>query len=115
MKLSEIKGERALEVIADLIDPIKEIMDDDRFKATIDSGSKLDVVKFLLKEHKHQMLVVLALLNNEDPSTYEPSLLSLPMMVMDLISDPDVMSLFGLQDQNTELASTGPVTENIEA
>ena len=115
MKLSEIKGEKALEVVADLIDPVGRLMQDEKFKEYIDSDSKLELIKYLLKNHKKDVLEILALLNGEDPKTYEPTLLSLPKMLMDLLSDPDVMSLFGSQDQNTELASFGPATENIEA
>ena len=40
MKLSDIKGERALDVLADLIDPVAEIMaDKDRGDSAIREGS----------------------------------------------------------------------------
>lgn len=115
MKLSEIKGERALAVIADLIDPVGEMVQDKGFKAVIDSGDKLAVVKYLLKSHSKNVIKVLALINDEDPETYEPTLIQLPMMVMELFEDPDVMRLFGLRSQNTELASSGSATVNTEA
>lgn len=114
-KLSEIKGERALEVIADLIDPISRMLKDEVFKKKIQDGDKLDVVKYLLKSHKKDVLEILALINDEDPKTYAPSLISLPGMLMDLINDPDVMSLFESQSQSEQLASFGSATENIEA
>lgn len=115
MKISEIKGERALEVIADLIDPITEMVKDTGFKDTIDNGDRVAVAKYLLKNHSKNVLTVLALINEEDPDTYKPSLIAIPKMLLDLFNDPDVMSLFGLQDQNTELASSGPAMENTEA
>lgn len=115
MKLSEIKGERALDVIADLIEPVSVMVQDEEFKLIIRSGDKIKVVKYLLKEHKREILQMLALINGEDPETYEPTLIQLPMMVMELFDDPDVMNLFGLQDQSKELASSGPATENTEA
>ena len=117
MKLSEIKGERALDVIADLIDPVGRLLQDDQFKeiAQDKKRPRTDTIKYLLKEHKKTVIEILAVINGEDPKTYEPSLLSLPMMLMDLIDDPDVAILFGLQGQTTELASTGPATESTEA
>lgn len=117
MKLSEIKGERALEVIADLIDPVGVLLQDDQFKqiAQDRERSKADTIKYLLKEHKKEVIEILAVINGADPKTYEPSLLSLPMMLMDMIEDPDVAMLFGLQDRTTESASSGPATENTEA
>jgi len=115
MKLSEIKGERALEVIADLIDPISRLLKDDMFKKKVQGDNRLDAVKYLLKNHQRDVIEILALINDADPKTYAPSLIELPMMLMDLLSDPDVMSLFGSQSQTTHLASTGSVTENTEA
>ncbi len=115
MQLSEIKGERALEVIADLIDPITNLVKDKKFKAIVDSGTQMDVVKFILKEHPKEILFILATINDKDPATYQPTLIELPKMVLDLISDPDVKSLFKSQSQSEQLASSGSVTENIGA
>ena len=115
MKLSEIKGEHALEVIADLIDPISKLLKDEKFKKKIQGGNKLDAIKYLLKNHPKNVIEIFAIINDKDPETYAPNLIELPMMLMDLINDPDVMSLFGSQDQNTQLASSGPATGNTEA
>ncbi len=115
MKLSNIKGEKALEVIADLIDPISKMVQDKGFKKIVDTGTQLDVVKYLLKNHGKEVLIVLALINEADPKTYAPSLVELPRLVLDLINDPDVMALFKSQGQSEQLASSGSVTANIEA
>lgn len=115
MKLSEIKGEKALEIIADLIDPIGVLLRDDIFKAKIQSDDRIGAVKYLLKNHPRDVIEILALINEEDPKTYAPNIIQLPMMLMDLLSDSDVMSLFGSQSQSEQLASSGSVTENIEA
>lgn len=115
MKISEIKGERALEVIADLIDPISEMLKDEEFKSIVKGDDRAKAVKYLLKSHKKNVLIILALINGENPETYEPTLVSLPMMLMDLLNDPDIAMLFGLRSQNTELASFGSAMENIEA
>lgn len=115
MKLSEIKGEKALEIIADLIDPVALMVQDKKFKKVVDSGTKVDVVKFLLKEHPKEILLILALINQEDPATYEPTLLSLPKMVMELIEDPAVISLFKSQSQSVVSAPSGFATENTGA
>lgn len=115
MKLSEIKGTRALTVLADLIDPMSEIIQDEQFKALLKTKEKAKIAKYLLTNHNTNVIKVLALINGEDPATYEPSLLSLPLMLIELMNDPDVINLFGSQDQTTESASSGPATENTEA
>ena len=115
MKLCEIKGEKALEVIANLIDPISDMLKDPELRPIVQSGNRSDIIKHILLNHKRNVITILALINGENPDTYEPTLLSLPIMLMDLFDDPDVMRLFGLQAQSKESASSGPATENIEA
>jgi len=114
MNLSKIKGERAIEVLADLIDPIATISQDMLFRTAIQTN-RLEGIKYLLKNHKTTVLYILAILNEEDPETYQPNLLEIPVMLLDFFNDPTVSQLFGLQDQITEKTSSGPATENTEA
>lgn len=114
MKLSDIKGERAIGVLADLIDPIVSITKDEEFKKAIQTD-KMEGIKYLLKHHSTTVIIILAVLNEEDPETYQPSLLEIPVMLLDFFNDPTVIELFGLQDQIMEKTSSGPVMENTEA
>ena len=111
MKLSEIKGERALDVIADLIDPISEIFADEAIRKAA-GGNKLDLVKIILKGHKKSIIEILAILDGEDPKTYEVSLISLPAKILELLNDPELASLFGLQGQTGGATSSTSVLEN---
>lgn len=111
-KLSEIRGENALDVLADLIDPISKITKDKKFVDFIRKGDRLAATKVLLKEHKRSIIEVLAILNEEDPDSYEPSLLSLPAMIIELLNDPDLANLF--QSGETVTPSGSP-TVNTEA
>ncbi len=116
MKLSEIKGERALEVLADILDPIGEIGADEKFMTLLTKDKDLKAaLKVILKEHKKSMLTIIALLNGEDVDTYQPSLLELPAMIMELIQDKDFIGLFISQEQSSEKTSSGPATESTEA
>lgn len=116
MKLSEIKGERALEVLVDLIDPVTLIVADEEIVNTYKSKApKILLVKKLIETHKKEVLTILAILNNENPETYEPSLIELPKMLLDLVHDEELMNLFTSQNQTMESESSGSATENIEA
>ena len=110
-KLSEIKGEDALDVLADVLEPIAEISSDAEFVKICRSGNKMQAIKHLLKEHKHEVLEVMAILDGEDADTYDPSLIKLPVMLLELFNDPELVSLFQFQDTVT---SSGSVTENTE-
>ena len=114
MKLLELKGEKALDVLADLLDPIQVIASDQIFRKELQTN-RIAGIKYLLKNHKPEVIKILAIANEQDPETYEPNILELPSTIMEFLSDPTVSQLFGLQDQTTEKTSSGPVMENTEA
>ena len=114
MKLAEIRGEKAIEVLADLIDPIRELASDKVFIAKL-TADKLDGIKYLLKSHSKTIITILAILEGEDPDIYQPNLLSLPVALLDFFNDPTVADLFGLQSQTTDKTSSGSAMENTEA
>jgi len=116
MKLSEIKGERALDLLVDLIDPITLILADEEIVKIYKSNlPNILLVKRLIGEHKKEVLTILALLNEEDPETYEPSLIALPKMLLDLLNDKELMDLFYSQDQMKGNESSGSAMETIKA
>ena len=116
MKLSEIKGERALDLLVDLIDPITLILADEEIVKIYKSNlPNILLVKRLIANHKKEVLTILALLNEEDPKTYEPSLIALPKMLLDLLNDKELMDLFYSQDQMKRNESSGSAMESIKA
>lgn len=112
MKLSEIKGDQALDVLADIIDPACEIISDKEIEEVYRSKKpKLLIVKLAIKNHKKAIITILALLNGEDPETFEPSLLTLPKMVLDLVNDPELDELFQSQGMTMLSESSFSATE----
>lgn len=103
MKLSEIKGERALEVLADLIEPVAEILGDKEIGAVFQSGkAPAKAIKLALKNHKKAVLAMMAAIDGEDPETYQPSLVVLPKWLLDLLNDPEVQKLFASQETTSD-------------
>lgn len=115
MKLSDYKGEDALEVLAELIEPAAEVFGDPEFRKIYNSGPKVKAVKYALKQHKEPILYMLATLDGESPETYRPGLLTLPAKLLEILNDPELVSLFQSQAQSTDKTSSGPATENTEA
>lgn len=103
MKLSEIKGDAALDALADLMEPAARIFADDAVKDSIKSGEpKLILAKKLIKGHKKEVIEILAILDGADPATYQVTLLTLPLKLLEILNDPDCANLFTLQGQKTE-------------
>lgn len=112
MKLSEVKGEKALDMLADLIEPIMEIIEDKEVSKILKSRhskDKADSTKIILgravsvaiKNHKKAVITILATLDDIPVDQYECNLLSLPKKMMDIINDPAIFDLFTSQSQET--------------
>ena len=130
MKLSEIRGERAIEVIADLIEPIAKIAEDKEaaklFKRErLPKGQTARTflmkrirasVPVLLRKHKDELIDIMATLEGVEKETYAASL-SVPKLIADifgLLNDSELLSLFGLA-QTTEEPSSGAARVNTQA
>lgn len=120
MKLSDFKGEEALDVLADIIEPLTYILGDNEMQELANKQAPaVAYIKPILKNHKKELIEVLARLENESVDEYVKnlSLISLPKQILELINDPEVQSLFHSQEQSqvTPLASSSPATEITEA
>ena len=118
--LADVKGDAALDLVADLIDPVTEIMSDPVVAAAYrgtekEPGSKAKAIKVAIKTHKKAITTILALMDEEDPKTYEPSAMVIPVRLLQILNDPDMNSLFTLPDQSSEENTSGSVSENTKA
>ena len=121
MRLSDFKGEEALDVLADIIEPLANIIADEEIQKLNkqENTPLIAMVKPAIKNHKKDLIEILARLENQPVEQYEKnmSLLTLPKQVMELLNDPEVQSLFQSQGKSeiTSLASSSSATENTEA
>lgn len=127
MRLSDIKGERAIEVIGELIDPIANIAEDKeasalfrREKLPEGIDAKAFVVSrlrkglpVLLKNHKGDIVSILAAIEGVTPAEYVATL-DLKKVVKDLaelLTDEEFMAFFTSEQSEK---SSGSVTANSE-
>lgn len=117
MKLSDIKGEKALDMVADLIEPISEIMADEKVKKIYSGQPKLKLAQYIIKNHKKSIIEILAILNEEKPEEYvkKITLTTLPIIIIDLLNDEELLNLFSSQSQITEETSSGSAMGNTGA
>lgn len=112
MRLSDIKGDEALDMLADLLEPIVELATDKEITGNMGKDN-MKAVKIAIKNHKGAITTILAILNKENLKTYKPNLLELPAMLVDVFNDPELIRLFQSQVQIPP-TSSGLATENIE-
>ena len=118
MRLSDYKGEAAIDKLAEIIEPLTAILGDPEMQEIAEKkGSAMMYVKPILKNHKKEIIEVLASLEDEPVDEYKEkiTLLTLPARVLEFINDPEVQALFPQQHQVTPLPDFGAVTENTGA
>lgn len=113
-KLSDIKGKEALDVLADLLEPVTEIMTDEEVVKLARSKNKVKAVSVAIKNHKDSVVSILAILEGVDPSKYTPSLMELPIKLLEILNDPDLAQVFTSQGQTQEENVSGSATGNTE-
>lgn len=113
-RLSDYKGEDAIDLWADLLDPIIVIMSDPNVAKAYRSESKVAMAKQILKDHKAQATEILTRI---DPTPLDG--LNLIMRVLDVIleieNSEEFASFFGSSVPESEEAEpSGAVTESTE-
>lgn len=109
MKLSDFKGEEAIEVLADIIEPISNIATDEQVKEAFRANSKMKVAQAILRNHPKEIIEVLARLDNKTVEEYEVTLFTLPMKLLEILNDKELTSLFQSQEQTGGATSSTPV------
>lgn len=116
MKLSEIQGERALDVFADILEPGAVILGDENVKELFRAGKRLPAISHAIRSHKKEVIEIVAALDGVKPEEVKVNLLTLPIKLLELLNDPEVISLFSYPSQ-TESPSgdtSGNITEEKE-
>lgn len=112
-KLSDYQGSDAIELWADLLDPVTEIMADDQIKALARSkASRGDIIKAIMNRHASETEKMLLRIDPEplDGLNIVTRLLSI---LADIGSNEDIRSFFAYAGQEkTGRESSGSVTEN---
>lgn len=112
-KLSEYKDEEALELLADILDPVAEIAQDKEVQEGFkkDSGKTLaQIVSLVVKGHTEAVMRIMAALDGVPFEDYHCNVLTLPMTLMQIINDPDLRAFFVSQGQTDSSSTSGSAT-----
>lgn len=113
MKLSDYKNEDALEVLANILEPASEILQDEKVKRALTGGNmkKIELVKMLFKNHKTSIVAVMAALNNVPVDEYQFNIISGTKQLLELLNDEELVSFFQASGQTMTESSFGQVTD----
>lgn len=95
-KLSEIKGEEALDILAEIIVPITDIAQDEEVRKSFDEKNVASAVSVAIKKHKKDIIEIFAKIdgNTYEEELEEVNLLMLPTQILSLLNEPAIESLF---------------------
>lgn len=110
MKITDFKGEDALDVMAEIIGPASNVINDPEVKKL--RSNKTAVAKYVLKNHKQDALAIYETLYQKDGSQATP--IDLLKMIIDVLTDKDLLDLFTEQGQNEERTRSGSAMGNTE-
>lgn len=94
-------NEEQLDLFADLIEPVADILGDKDLRDALQGDKKLEAVKLGIKNHKKAVIQILALIDGVEVETYKvPTPPVLALKILNLLNDPEVGALFTQQGQN---------------
>ena len=115
MKVSEIKGEKAIQTLGDILEPTMEILADESIKKAYEKNkTNLDIAKIILKDHSKSVIEILAALDGVPADKYECNLLSLPSKLMEVLNDEAIQQFFTSQMQTEDATSSASALQNTE-
>ena len=115
-KLSDYTGDEAIELWADMLEPINNILADTRVAETVKSGkSKMMIAKEILKTHPAEAR---AILQRIDPAPIDGLniILRLVAVLSDIGANDEIKSFFGYAEQQEQISEEygGSPTESTE-
>ena len=115
MKLSEYKGEEAVEVLADILTPAVEIFGDPEIQKSLRSGEAMvKTISTIVKTHKKEVLEILAGLENTPVEEYECTIPDILKKVFEIVNDEDLKAFFISLAKTDSAKSSGEDMENTE-
>ena len=113
MKLAEYQGESALDLLADMIEPAGEIMSDKEI-GDVYKENRFKAIGLAIKNHKKAVMQILATMDGVPVDEYKCNVFSLPVKILEILNDPEMIQLFQYQGQTGDAKSSGSVSENTE-
>lgn len=117
-KLSEFKDEQALDLLAEVFEPVVSIFADKNFLSAVDGENKLSAVRIAIRDHKHAVMKILAAMDGVPVSEYHCNVFALPIRLAEIISEvmeePELMTFFTSSSRRAQETPSGSTTESIE-
>ena len=120
-KLSEFKDDEAMDVLAEIIDPMVNMMKNKKFVLAMRGNrqekikpNRVEAIKIAITDNRSDVVKIMAVLNETPVEEFHYNLLTLPQMMVEMFNDKELMDFFGYQSEKDSQIPFGSVTENTE-
>ena len=115
-KISDFKNEEALDLLVRIIDPAVALMSDkEAVQKLYQKGQQLEGVKDLIKNHKKEVIELLAAIEDVPADEYEFNALMVPIRLLEILNDKELVAFFTAQQNLSSNGSSGDHTANTGA
>lgn len=114
-RISDYKDGDAFELLADLFEPVAKILADKEIKELWHNGSKIDIAKYILKNHKSEAMEIFRTIDSEMEITPVSVLRGIVEIATDIEKDPALKDFFrSAERENEGSVISGSAMENIK-
>ena len=111
-KLSDFKDEKAIVVVAQLLEPIMTIVTNPEIGKLKDEHNGFKMFSGFLANSPRSMMQIFAILSEQDVETYHCDGVEATKNLMTLVSDSRLIEFFTSQGQTGDAKSSGSVAGN---
>lgn len=113
MKITDFKNEEAIDLLADIIEPVTKILGDKQIATAVKNKvNRLTIAKMALKNHKSEVVEILALCNGCEVKDYTCNIITITKDLLELLNDKELMDFFQSQQQMMANESSMSAMEN---
>ncbi len=114
MKIDSFVREDAIDLIANLLDPVSRILAVEKTKEVFETKTVIEIAVYILKNFKQEALEIVCVINGEDPQKWKFTAYDVINTLTEVLNNPQIMEVFGLRSQKEESDSSGSATEITE-
>ena len=98
MKITEYKNEEALDLLADILEPVSRIFADENLAQLYKSGQIFKLVQSILKNHPKDIVEVLARMDGVPVEEYNGTIVTMTASLLTILNDEELKPFFQLQE-----------------
>ena len=102
MKIDKYVREDAIDLIANLLDPVSRIMAMKKTKEVFETKTVIEIAVYILKNFKQEAIEIVCVINGEDPKRWQFTAYDVINTLTDILKNPQIMEVFGLRSQKEE-------------